>query len=70
MLKVFSDEIGTLSNSAKDKFYIIFNFSDKVKTMSRQFMEAMSKQENESCKVLNAIMTVLPKYFEEARMQK
>ena len=33
-------------------------------------MEAMSKQENESCKVLNAIMTVLPKYFEEARMQK
>lgn len=26
--------------------------------MSRQFMEAMSKQENESCKVLNAIRDI------------
>ncbi|UTC76833.1 HAMP domain-containing protein [Treponema sp. OMZ 799] len=60
-LKVLSGEIETLSASAKtaeEKFNIIFNLSDQVKTMSQNLMNAMREQENGSKEVLTAIRDI------------
>ncbi|UTC67090.1 MULTISPECIES: methyl-accepting chemotaxis protein [unclassified Treponema] len=60
-LKILSGEIQTLSDSAKtaeEKFNIIFELSDQVKTMSQNLMDAMREQENGSREVLTAIRDI------------
>ncbi|UTC62491.1 hypothetical protein E4O05_00830 [Treponema sp. OMZ 787] len=60
-LKILSGEIETLSTSAKtaeEKFNIIFNLSDQVKTMSQNLINAMREQENGSKEVLTAIRDI------------
>ncbi len=60
-LKLFSNEIATLSASSKtaeEKFNIIFNFSEQVKTMSDKIMEMMHKQEHDSREMLKVIKSI------------
>ncbi|MGP1594784.1 MAG: methyl-accepting chemotaxis protein [Treponema sp.] len=60
-LKILSGEIEMLSDSSKtaeDKFNIIFNLSDQVKSMSDRLTEAMREQENGSREVLSAIKNI------------
>ncbi|MGP1430891.1 MAG: methyl-accepting chemotaxis protein [Treponema sp.] len=60
-LKILSGEIEMLSDSSKtaeDKFNIIFNLSEQVKSMSDRLTEAMREQENGSREVLTAIKDI------------
>ena len=60
-LKTLSGEIKNLSESsqaAEEKFNIIFDLSEQVKTMSSTLMEAMLEQEHGSSEVLTAIKNI------------
>lgn len=60
-LKALSEEIETLSNSAKkteEKFNIIFELSGQVQHMSDRLMEAMQEQANGGAEVLTAIKNI------------
>ena len=60
-LKTLSGEIETLSASSKtaeEKFNVIFNLSERVKSMSDRLTEAMREQENGSKEVLAAIKSI------------
>ena len=60
-LKTLSGEIKNLSESSKtaeEKFNIIFELSEQVKTMSSMLMEAMLEQEHGSSEVLTAIKNI------------
>ena len=60
-LKILSGEIEMLSDSSKtaeEKFNIIFNLSEQVKSMSDRLTEAMREQENGSREVLAAIKNI------------
>ena len=60
-LKTLSGEIKTLSASSKtveEKFNVIFNLAEQVKSMSARLTEAMREQENGSKEVLIAIKNI------------
>ncbi|MGI5059041.1 methyl-accepting chemotaxis protein [Treponema pectinovorum] len=60
-LKTLSGEIEELSNSSQtagEKFNVIFSLSEQVKDMSNKLMGAMREQENGSKEVLEAIKTI------------
>ena len=60
-LKTLSGEIETLSSSSKtveEKFNVIFNLAEQVKSMSDRLTEAMREQENGSREVLTAIKSI------------
>ena len=60
-LKTLSGEIETLSASSKtveEKFNVIFNLAEQVKSMSARLTEAMREQENGSKEVLIAIKNI------------
>ncbi|WP_147644937.1 methyl-accepting chemotaxis protein [Treponema pectinovorum] len=60
-LKTLSGEIEDLSNSSQtagEKFNVIFSLSEQVKDMSNKLMGAMREQENGSKEVLEAIKTI------------
>ncbi len=60
-LKVLSGEIASMSDSSKnagEKFNIIFDLSNKVRTMSTRLMTAMQEQELNSRSVLESINTI------------
>ncbi len=60
-LKALSGEIKNLSESsqtAEEKFNIIFDLSEQVKTMSSMLMDAMLEQERGSSEVLTAIKNI------------
>ena len=60
-LKALGIEIESLTGSSKtveDKFTIIFNLSEQVKTMSAALTAAMKEQENGSAEVLTAIKDI------------
>ena len=60
-LKTLSGEIEELSGSSKtaeEKFNVIFNLAEQVKSMSDRLTEAMREQENGSKEVLAAIRSI------------
>ncbi|AGT44453.1 methyl-accepting chemotaxis protein [Treponema pedis] len=61
VLKTLSGEIEALSEASKtaeEKFNVIFDLSEQVKTMSGKLMEAMQEQEHGSREVLTAIKDI------------
>ena len=60
-MKTLSGDIKNLpesSKTAEEKFNIIFELSEQVKTMSSMLMEAMLEQEHGSSEVLTAIKNI------------